>query len=61
MEQILYSIVFSALFIYVASIAFSFFDIGFEVYGNYLLWMVALVIFWSTLPPESSGKIFSKT
>lgn len=45
MEQILYSIVFSALFIYVSSIAFSFFNIGFDVYGNYLLWIVALVIF----------------
>ncbi len=60
MEQILYSIVFSALFIYVSSIAFSFFNIGFDVYGNYLLWIVALVIFWSILPPESSGKIFSE-
>ena len=57
--QLLYTVVLSALSIYVIGIAFSFFGIGFEVYGNYLLWIVALVIFWSVLPSEMVGKIFS--
>ena len=60
LSQILYTIVFSVLFIYVTGVAFSFFGIGFEVYGNYMLWLVALIIFWSILPTEMSGKIFSK-
>lgn len=60
MKEILYTILFSALFMYVSSIAFSFFDIGFEVYGNYMLWTIALIVFWSILPQEKSGKIFTQ-
>ena len=60
LSQILYTILLSWLFIYVTSIAFSFFGIGFEVYGNYLLWIIALVIFWSILPSDMKGSIFSK-
>ena len=44
--------------VWVKLLCCSFFGIGFEVYGNYMLWIVALVIFWSILPQEEPGKIF---
>jgi hypothetical protein len=59
-SQILYTIFWSALFIYVTGIAFSFFGIGFEIYGNYMLWLVALILFWSILPTEATGNIFNR-
>ena len=60
MPQILYTILFSILFMYVSSIALSFFGIGFEVYGNYMLWIIALLVFWSILPQENPGRTFVK-
>ena len=36
----------------------SFFGIGFDVYGNYLLWFIALVIIYSILPSKY-GTLFS--
>jgi len=58
LSNILYTIVFSALFIYITGITFSFFGIGFEIYGNYMLWLVALILFWSILPAETTGDVF---
>jgi hypothetical protein len=43
----------------VTTTIFSFFGIGFDVYGNYLLWFIALAIIYSILPSES-GTLFSK-
>jgi hypothetical protein len=34
----------------IAIFIFDFFDIKFEVYGNYLLWFVALALFNALLP-----------
>lgn len=56
--QIIYTLVFAVLLIYVSGIAFSFFGIGFEVYGNYMLWFIALALFWSILPPTLTSTIF---
>jgi hypothetical protein len=53
------TIVISGLLIYVSMGLFKFFDIGVGVYGNYLLWGVALVIF-SIVLPEKVENIFSK-
>ena len=36
---------------------FDFFDIGIELYGSYLIWFIALIIFWAILP-HTVGKIF---
>ena len=38
---------------------FSFFGIGFDIYGNYLLWFIALAILYSILP-STSGTLFSQ-
>jgi|TARA_B110000858_G_C17707355_1_gene428869 hypothetical protein len=56
--QIIYTLVFAVLLIYVSGIAFSFFGIGFEVYGNYMLWFIALALFASILPPKLTSTIF---
>uniref|UniRef100_A0A6C0HGB0 Uncharacterized protein n=1 Tax=viral metagenome TaxID=1070528 RepID=A0A6C0HGB0_9ZZZZ len=37
---------------------FAFFGIGFDIYGNYLLWFIALAILYSILPKES-GTLFN--
>jgi hypothetical protein len=42
----------------VATTLFSFFGIGFDVYGNYLLWFIALAILYSILPKQS-GLVFT--
>lgn len=45
-----YTILFLVITIPVTIIIFDFFDIKFEVYGNYMLWMVALALFNALLP-----------
>lgn len=57
LTKILYAIAGAAALAYVTTTAFGFFDIGFETYGNYLMWMIALVIFYTILP-GSRGNIF---
>lgn len=59
LQEIIYTLVFSILLIYVSGIAFSFFGIGFEVYGNYMLWFIALALFASILPPTLTSTIFT--
>jgi len=39
---------------------FSFFGIGFDVYGNYFLWFIALAILYVILP-KTSGTLFATT
>tara|TARA_B100001142_G_C14255463_1_gene624935 strand:+ start:129 stop:329 length:201 start_codon:yes stop_codon:yes gene_type:complete len=46
-------LIISAAFLWVAiSYVFAFFDIKFETYGSYLIWMVALIIFYIILNPK---------
>ena len=47
---LLYTTIFILITVPVAIIIFNFFDIKFEVYGNYLLWVVALALFNAILP-----------
>jgi len=46
----IYTILFITITIPVAVFIFDFFDIKFEVYGNYLLWFIALALFNAILP-----------
>ena len=39
---------------------FAFFGIGFDVYGNYFLWFIALAILYLILP-KTSGTLFTAT
>ena len=45
-----YTIIFITISVPVGIIIFEFFDIRFEVYGNYLLWFIAMAIFNAILP-----------
>ncbi len=51
--RIIVTLLSTAALIFVLTTAFSFFGIGFETYGNYLLWFVALALFYSVLPAET--------
>jgi hypothetical protein len=53
LSKIIYSIIFTALFIVSAQTVFRFFDIGFDKYGNFLLWSVSLIIFFALLPSRA--------
>lgn len=47
---LLYTVLFIIFIVPIAIFIFDFFDIPFEVYGNYLLWFVALALFNALLP-----------
>jgi len=47
---VFYTILFIIITVPVAIVIFDFFDIKFEVYGNYLLWFIALALFNAILP-----------
>jgi hypothetical protein len=47
---LMYTVIFIIITIPVAIVIFEFFDIKFEVYGNYLLWFIALALFNALLP-----------
>ena len=57
---ILYTLLFIAVLTPVAIVIFDFFDVKFEVYGNYLLWFIAIAIFNAILPVETKN-IFDDT
>ena len=52
--KIVVIIIFNGFLDWILSVAFSFFDIGFEVYGNYMLWFNAVTIFPAILPRRGS-------
>lgn len=53
-KRLLYSIIGIALFFMILTSIFSFFGIGFDVYGNYMLWIIAIIIFYTILPQQGS-------
>jgi hypothetical protein len=52
---IFYTLAFISVLTPVAIIIFDFFDIKFEVYGNYLLWFIALALFNAILPVKTKN------
>jgi len=46
----LYTILFILVTVPVAIVIFDFFDVKFDVYGNYLFWFIALALFNALLP-----------
>jgi hypothetical protein len=57
MTNILYILLGIIVMNMLVSLVFKFLGIEFAVYGNYLLWVVALVIFYAVLP-SSGDSIF---
>jgi hypothetical protein len=55
---IAYTIVSAIALTFILTTAFSFLGIGFEVYGNYLLWFIALALFFAILPAKG-GTLFN--
>ena len=56
---LLVTILFIIITVPAAMYIFSFFDIPIEVYGNYLLWFVALALF-NALLPFASKNLFAE-
>ena len=50
-----YTIIFITISVPVGIVIFDFFDIKFEVYGNYLLWFIAMALFNAILPYQSTS------
>ena len=60
LARLMYSLFAGYALIYVMTSIFEFFGIGFETYGVYLFFMLALMLFYSLLPddrPNFFGKI----
>lgn len=55
LARLLYSIFAGIALIYVLTSIFEFFGIGFESYGVYLFYMLALMLFFSLLPDDRSN------
>ena len=58
---LLYTTIFILITVPVAIIIFNFFDVKFEVYGNYLLWIIALALFNAILPMKQKNIFESGT
>jgi hypothetical protein len=52
---LIYTLLFITITVPVAIVIFDFFDIRFEVYGNYLLWFIALALFNAILPYKTKN------
>ena len=57
--QVIYTIFWTLLVVYITTGAFEFFGIGFEVYGIYMLWYSTLSIM-SIFLPSSVGDTFNE-
>lgn len=53
-KQLIYIIIFAFIFFYTTSLILSFFDVSMSEYGNYLFFILALLVFYVILPKKSS-------
>ena len=58
LTKIVYTIAAAAAIMYVFTTIFAFFDIGFDTYGIYLLFLIGMAILYAMLP-EETGILFS--
>ncbi len=56
--KILAILIGSAILIYITTAVLTFFGVGIEMYANYLIFFIALIIF-SVLLPQKTGEIFN--
>lgn len=52
LKQLAYTIISTLVFVLIITTMFSFFGVGFDMYGNYLLWIIALILFYTILPSK---------
>tara|TARA_Y100000817_G_scaffold283267_1_gene249077 strand:- start:338 stop:544 length:207 start_codon:yes stop_codon:yes gene_type:complete len=57
--QVIYTLFWTFLVIYISVSAFDFFGLGVDIYGIYILWFAALSIL-SIFLPQLTGNIFNK-
>jgi hypothetical protein len=56
--SILYTLIGIIVLTYILSVLFNFLGIDFATYGNYLLWLIALIIFFVVLPRNKGSDLF---
>lgn len=56
--KILAILVGSAILVYISTAILTFFGIGIEMYANYLIWFIAMIIL-AVLLPKKTGEIFN--
>ena len=56
--KILAILVGSAILVYISTAILTFFGIGIEMYANYLIWFIAIIIL-AVLLPKKTGEIFN--
>ena len=56
--SILYILIGIMVLTYILSVLFNFLGIDFSTYGNYLLWLIALIIFFMVLPASKGSNLF---
>lgn len=55
---IIYTLLGIIILTYILSVLFNFLGIDFSTYGNYLLWVIALIIFFMVLPSNKGSNLF---
>jgi len=55
---ILYVLISIMVLTYILSVLFNFLGIDFATYSNYLLWVIALIIFFIVLPKSKGNDLF---
>lgn len=56
--SIIYTLLGIIILTYILSVLFNFLGIDFSTYGNYLLWVIALIIFFMVLPSNKGSNLF---
>jgi hypothetical protein len=56
--SILYLLISIMVLTYILSVLFNFLGIDFATYSNYLLWVIALIIFFMVLPTSKGSNLF---
>lgn len=56
--SVLYTLIGIMVLTYILSVLFNFLGIDFSTYGNYLLWLIALIIFFMVLPATKGSNLF---
>lgn len=56
--SVLYTLIGIMVLTYILSVLFNFLGVDFSTYGNYLLWLIALIIFFMVLPATKGSNLF---
>ena len=56
--SVVYTLIGVIILTYILTVLFNFLGVDFAFYGNYLLWLIALIIFFMVLPASKTSNLF---